>query len=202
MNETRESRRLNIYSMAKESLAKHTIKQDADASDFRVWICRNPENTFYWYRIITVPGCLIIQGDVGNRIFTMYDRDPVGWLRGAINSPDYVMGKCEDKHKEFIPGEARALLQELRDGQEIKDEDGVVDTFVVEENDSLRSKVEEVEEAWTDEHDEDQFSRAYYEAGLDTDSLGSCYDFNSDVLWSYACLKRFIELLDTQATKV
>ena len=187
--------------MAKESLANHTIKLDADVSDFRVWTCRNPANTFYWYRIISVPGCLIIQGDVGNRIFTMYDRDPVGWLRGAINSPDYVMGKCEDKEKDFISGEAKILLQELRAGEQSEDTDGVVDSDIVEENNTLKAKADEVEEAWTDEQDADQFSRAYYEAGLDTESLSSCYDFNSDIIWSYACLKKFIELLDIQVTK-
>jgi hypothetical protein len=202
MNDTRESHRSTIFSIAKESLAEHILKQDADVSDFRVWTCKNPKSSFYWYRVIAVPGCLIIQGDVGNRIFTMYDRDPVGWLRGAINSPDYVMGKCEDKGKDFLVGEAKALLQNLRDGQETEDEHGVVDNYVVEENNNLKAKVEEVEEAWTDEHDADQFSRAYYEAGLDTEDLSCCYDFNSDIIWSYACLKKFIEILDTQATKV
>jgi hypothetical protein len=202
MKGTKEDTRNMIFSMAKDSLAGHTIKHEASASDFNVWLCRNPESSFYWYRVITVPGCLIIQGDVGNRMFVMYDKNPVSWLRGAINSPDYVMGKCEDKSKDFLPGEARKLLEQLKAGESPTDEDGNTDDSVVAENEEVRSKVEEIEEAWEYEMDSHKFCQAYYEAGFDTESLECCYDFNSDILWSYACMKKFIELLDTQATKV
>jgi len=188
-------------SLAKESLAEHTLRQDINTPDFKIWICRKPESSFYWYRVIAVPGCLIVQGDVGNRIFTMYDRDPVGWLRGAVDSPDYVMGKCEDKSKDFLVGEAKKLIAELRVEEQPEDEDGNTDTSIVENNELNKSKADEIEEAWSDEHDSYQFSRAYYEAGLETEDLSLCYDFNSDIVWSYACLKRFIELLDTQVTK-
>lgn len=179
---SRKEYRETIFSLAEESLAKHIIKKELSTEDFNIWLCRNPDNSFYWYRVICVPGCVIVQGDVGNKIFSVYDRDVVAWLKGAVNSPDYLMSKCEDKHREFIPGAAEALLKEL----EADD----------------KEQVDKVREDWVDEKDSYQFSQAFYNAGFDTDYLSECYDYNSDVVWSYACLKKFVQLLSTQATTV
>ena len=191
---TKEEYRQQIFGLAKDSLEKHILRQELDTEKFKIWMCRNPDNSFYWYRVVAIPGCLIVQGDVGNRIFTMYDADPVSWIKGAAKSPDYVMGKCEDKRKDFLSGEAKVLLQELLQENDLEE--------CSSKNETLVRKVEDIEEAWYDEGDGDQFSRAYCEAGFDSEDLLSCYDFNSDVIWSYLCLKKFVELLGTQAATV
>lgn len=181
---SKERYRRQIFSLAKEALANHVLKQRVSSGDFSIWSCENPDSSFYWYRIVCMPGCIIIQGDVGNRIFSVYDKDVIGWLRGAIKSPDYVMGKCEDKHKEFVSDEAKRILNELR-----------------EEHPEI---VDEIEDKWADEHDDYQLIQAMHESSLTdvSEYTEMFYDFNPDVIWSYACLDKFIQLLDSQATKV
>jgi len=149
----------------------------------------------YHYRVIAAPGMIMVYGDVGDGMAQNHDEDMVGWLvKGAINSPDYVISKFTNRPKQFFPDEAINLLEQpIIDAEKTGDDDDRV------EAESFRDKVMEL---WDREygHGHD-FGKAFYEAGGEAECIDSAYDYEAGVYWTFECLKKFVELYNELRSK-
>ena len=86
---------------AAESFQNHKVTRFSDSE----FMCARPNSIVWSFRILFPPGAVIVYGDVGEMILTQYDLG-IGWLRGAVHSPGYLLGKCSKLKKEFSPVDA------------------------------------------------------------------------------------------------
>ena len=97
-----------VRRLAVELFADHAlIKEGA-----REWRCGRKGTVVYSARILFRPGMIAVWGDLGEWILRHGDSDSIGWLRGAISSPDYLLSKVQAGEKErFYPDDALAWLR-------------------------------------------------------------------------------------------
>lgn len=81
-----------IRELSDKAFANHTITERVRAGVFRSWRCQKPGTRAYLFDITTIPGSLIITGDVGDLIVTRtYDMLP--WCRGSVDDTRYFAEK-------------------------------------------------------------------------------------------------------------
>lgn len=78
-----------------------------------VWLCHNPQTRHFYFRVLFVPYHVVIVGDLGSQVLACSDFNSLAWLRGSINSRDYVLGKAEHKEYLFYVVEALEYIDEL-----------------------------------------------------------------------------------------
>ena len=182
MNLTIDSYRKQIINLAQEALKDHVITPEQTEGLVRMWSLCRPDMGIYWFRVIIAPGCIVVYGDVGDSMYNMHEHDPLPWLRDAINSPEYLIGKMITKKEKFFPAEAYKILDEMK-----------------EESQEETKVAEEIKDNWNTFDFEDsgyEFRRAIWEAGTDFEVPSSrAFDYNEDTYWSVECLKKFIKLL-------
>jgi len=77
---------------AKKAFEHHVVEERSRNGVYRSWRCHNPDEGCFWFDITTIPGSLIITGDLGDMIVSRsYDMLP--WCRGLIRSIDYFAEK-------------------------------------------------------------------------------------------------------------
>lgn len=117
-----------IRELSDKAFAEHLITPELDQGVFRSWLCKRQGSSTYWFRITTIPGSLILTGDLGSLVVTR-ERDMVPWCRGSVDSTHYFAEKCDsDKLKVFCPevvkewiAEQRAYLDEHEDSMDPED---------------------------------------------------------------------------------
>lgn len=161
---------------ADKAFQDHELKVEGEGR----WLCARPGTGIYHFRVITAPACLILYGDIKDVIFRISDRDALAWLRGSIDSMDYVLGKAvafdEGHRKVFARGNALRELAEL-----------------AKEDPARAEKVREHYERYRDFEGE---ARAWAEAmsnvGMDPTVPE---DWDSQLVWQYHALRHFLRLL-------
>ena len=73
-------------------LRNHVIKQEQEGL-ISSWLCRNPDSSVFWFRVIVGPNLLVFTGDIGDLIVTPRTEDVLAWVRGALDSPGYFAEK-------------------------------------------------------------------------------------------------------------
>lgn len=111
--ETKKQHRATVRELAAKAFAQHVITDLGAAGDVRTFRCAGPGTGIYSFRVVVWPGWLVVAGDIGDTIFSHSDRDSLGWLRGAKNSLDYMLGKVCNPHKRWMPGDAARFVNEL-----------------------------------------------------------------------------------------
>jgi hypothetical protein len=181
----KSERRARIAEFAKECLSEHVLIPEQENEPVRMWLCRTPKKTSYWYRVVAAPGMVLIYGDVGDRMFQMYDRDAVQWARGAKDSFDYLLGKIVGRHEDRLPEAIVELAKEelgaARDDDEREHAQKVYDAVVEAEK-------------WG----EDVFQTYYDASGGDFEFACVGIDSDTSSLWAVHCLKKFVELLEAR----
>jgi hypothetical protein len=81
------------------------------------WYCGKPGTGIFHFRVVMVPGSIILTGDLGEMILNVYSHRPLRWARGARfrpTEPYYPMSKLSHscRAEEFLPDEATAYLME------------------------------------------------------------------------------------------
>lgn len=107
MGEKQEDTKKLIAKMAAAEFAKHELIQEGEGR----WRCGTPGSPFYWFRVITAPGTVIVFGDVGAAVLR-FSAEPIEWLQGAVRSPDYLISKAEWKDETFYEGDALAWMED------------------------------------------------------------------------------------------
>lgn len=82
-----------------------------------LWYCGKPGTGIQHFRVIMVPGRIIVTGDLGDMILCVNHRKPLRWARGARFKPDqtyYPMSKLSHhcRNKEFKVEEATEWLED------------------------------------------------------------------------------------------
>lgn len=111
--DTKKQHRATISRLAVEAFAHHVVEDLGAAGELRTWRCRQPESSFHAFRVVMWPGWIVVAGDIGDTLFQHSDRDGLPWLRGAVKSPDYLLGKVRGARKSFMPGDAARFVDEL-----------------------------------------------------------------------------------------
>jgi hypothetical protein len=109
-----ENNRKKIFDMARKNFTNHVIKKEAD----HLYLVRNPENSFFWFRMAFLPEMVLLYGDVGELVLCCRSAcDPQGWLANAHKSPDYMLSKVpyEFRREEFYQEYAEEIIKEYLD---------------------------------------------------------------------------------------
>lgn len=186
-----------IATLATEAFKGHELKVETDDR----WACRRPGSSNYWFRVIKAPAALIVYGDVGEIVLRISDIDPIPWLRGAIDSPEYLWKKVQASKSPktmFYPKDALAWLEQyIResypeaecDTQRLKKQRA----RLVETLDDLRDDFDS-----GDGFTHERFYHALSEVGVDDHySVGMFH--STEMLWMLHLLRCFVRLLDAPA---
>jgi hypothetical protein len=178
-----EETRKTIAELAAEGFANHVAIPEGPGE----WLCRAPDRSHRWFRIIIRPCTVIVWGDIGDWILTHSDGDSLGWLSRAAKDakyPGYLLSKIRaGKDREFYAGDARAWLDE-------QVADGVEDAAKVKE--------------WLEEStglasfDQHQWYSAWYETGTGGRDIPDFLDYGSGPLWLGQAMSWFVAHLPAQ----
>lgn len=83
---------LEIRRISDRSFMDHAITERMRQGVFRSWRCQKPGSWAYGFDITTIPGSLIITGDIGDLIVSR-EYDMLPWCRGSVDSTDYFASK-------------------------------------------------------------------------------------------------------------
>lgn len=81
-----------VSEFAREAFQDHEVVQTLDNGFYRSWKCYKPGTCFYAFTVTTIPGHIIVTGDVGDLIVSRTE-DMIGWCKGSIQSIDYFASK-------------------------------------------------------------------------------------------------------------
>lgn len=180
-----------IRELSDQSFSGHKMTLELHAGMFRSWLCKNPGSSAYWFRITTIPGSLIITGDLGTMVVGR-ENDMLPWVRGCIDSTDYFAGKCQDtKTRVFSETSLREWLAEQITEMEAcphSDASGVLDT--------LHSALSE-----SSEHGPDWFYEELQDV-FEGSEPPSWTDWDSQFLWRRDAIRWFIREYDRQQTVI
>jgi len=204
--ENKKQRRESFERYAKDAFAEHILTPEQTEGPVKMWLCHKPGMGMYHFRVISAPGMLTVYGDIGDNILAASDKDLIPWLRSAVKSPDYLMGKIVGARKraEFIEGEVEEMFDWMLKcagydptltGEKAKEQEE--DSCIK----ATRKVIEDTKENRNYDYDDrfgHSFCEAFHEAGGDSETMDCLFDYDSDTLWTLGCLRKFIELLDKE----
>lgn len=139
----RQKRIDDVHEFAVKAFAEHVIDRQLDQGVFRYWFCGKPKRCEYHFSITTVPGRMMIAGDIGF-LTVMRAHDMIAWAREAVRSIEYFAEKVPHEIKtreydeavalEWLDSEARqiradhpdnwrALIDKIRELRKVADND-------------------------------------------------------------------------------
>lgn len=174
-DETQEEHRAAIAKFAADAFHEHTLTEEAPQR----WLCAKPGTGIYAFRVCLVPGAILVYGDIGDMLLVRFGGAGLDWLRGAVRSRDYLLGKVPVAHRGevFLRGEAERVVKEMEDAG--------------------HSAADALRDALDDELEDDgphAFYRAYAH-NVDSD-VPDCADFSSELHWCAEALAWFVRTLD------
>lgn len=88
------SEKRSIADSAKDAFKDHVIELKSRNGVYRTWRCGKPNECIYHFVVTTIPGSMIVTGDLGSIVITRcYDMLP--WCRGSIDSIGYFAEKVD-----------------------------------------------------------------------------------------------------------
>lgn len=151
MRQVRGERIANIAEWAKEAFAEHRVEAlwfglpytTGRPFEANAWLCSKPDRCEYAFTLYSVPGRLIVCGNIGTLV-VQHERDMLRWARSAIESIDYFAEKIvtEIETEEYDPDMVRAYVHET-DQDVLNDErsDAFVKTWIGETRAELLSAI-------------------------------------------------------------
>lgn len=86
----------DIRASAEREFANHKITELSRDRVFRSWQCENPANSCFHFMVTTIPGSIIVTGDLGE-IVVSRNYDMLPWCRGAVDSTHYFASKVSQE---------------------------------------------------------------------------------------------------------
>ena len=99
--------------LSDKAFKDHGITELSRSGVYRSWRCAKPDSRIYSFVITTIPGSIIVIGDIGELIVSrMFDMLP--WCRGSVNSTDYFAEKVPHAipTKEFSRDKLREWIRD------------------------------------------------------------------------------------------
>ena len=183
MSDTFAISREQIQAFAVDAFKDHEITVLTDTEHVKLYRCGQPGSSVYAFYVAGLPGAVAFYGDLGEAILRPSDRDALGWLRGAVRSPSYLIEKVQPQpDREFYAGDAIAWIDEQ-------------DNLTEEQRENFHDAIELC--ASRDYH---EWSRALSEEGqLDGYPPGT--HAGSAMLWMVEALRWFVAHTDQANTK-
>lgn len=176
MKKTRKSNNEKALEQVKafQRFDKHQITREGHG----VWYCGEPGTGVYHFRVIMVPGRIIVTGDIGNLILHVNHAKPLRWALGCRMRPDqtyYPLSKLapEYRESEFMPDDAEDWLAEQISEQRKWGEKAQVKKFIKMLREwreyPFRDELDRAEQAWYEllnDNDEEPVGFRDYEFGV------------------------------------
>ncbi len=175
-----------IREMSDKAFARHTITQRLNDGMFRSWRCMTQGSWAYGFDITTIPGSLILTGDLGTLVVSR-EVDMIPWCRGSVDSTSYFAEKVasEIATKEFNRDKLRAWIDERLNDDELKLKD--------------RTTLEDIRDWQLDDNGEDWFYRELEDVWAGEDPP-NWRDWKPQFLWQRDAVRWFVNNLDKAAT--
>ena len=167
-----------IRGMSDNAFANHVITERMRQGVFRMWRCQKPGTWVYGFDITTIPGSLIITGDLGGMIVSRH-YDMLPWCRGSVDSTDYFAGMVSGDFKttEFSRDKLRMWIEE-RLGE-------------MDEDDELYEKMDHIHQWEMENNGEDWFYRELEEA-WDISNPPDWRDWTPGFIWKRDAIRWFV----------
>lgn len=178
--------------MALHSFKDHLVEVRLDQGLYRQWRCAKPQSSMFAFTVTTIPGRIIVNGDVGDLIVERCD-DMIAWCRGSINSVDYFEQKVVRAipTREYDEDMAEWWLDDLSARCEAGEL--VLEPDQRESLDSLRSVTE----------NEHFFCDELYRSGLvDGCDFPNLRNYNGNFLWCREAIKFLLNASGAQIVKL
>lgn len=178
-----------IHGIAVTAFAGHKIEQRLNQGMFRSWRCRRDGTWAYGFDVTTIPGTLVITGDIGELI-VQRSEDMISWASGSIHSIDYFAEKVPRSMEtgEFCVEVAKEFLSELR--QDL-DENGYL-------NEKKRDAIAELRNILDGDEIADFPTELYLSGLIDGCDMPNLKNYTSNFLWCREALIWFLENLDKE----
>jgi len=188
----RETRIAQFADSAARWFKDHEVEVLLDQGLFRCWRCAKKGDSAYAFMVTTIPGRIIVVGDIGE-IIVERTSDMIPWCRSSINSIDYFEEKVPNSIKtveydsevarEWVESEIaiqQGLLAE-EDGDEYPDENAIAEiSNIMEQYRDLLPLVDE----------EHRFIQELYDSGLiDGCDWPDLTNYNANFLWCREAIK-------------
>lgn len=192
VEETRAATRATVSELAVEAFGAHALTEVRPW----LWVCRRPNTWMYGFYVAVLPGCVVVMGDVGDGIFRMSEGSEaavVGWLRGAVGSWDYLLGKLTQRQETFYPGDVLAYLRQRADEARGDDPGGAGGR----RHERLRDWLNDVEQyARGGDLHAHSWAELVNQHGGDTDDYGVGTGHAASAFWLAEALAAFVRLLE------
>ena len=205
--ETERGTQARIAELAKDAFGQHALTVLGPGR----WKCRRPDSGTYGFYVFIGPGAVMVYGDIGEGIFRMSEPEDgvIPWLRGAVESPDYLLGKLraadvEDGKQKFYAGDALEWAHQHYVDTVIAVDENDPNAIARVGGDEAKRATEffiDVKEA--DEYaelDRHRFLTMANDAGLD-DMYGVAMGPSPSALWLVHALTAFVRLYDARASQ-
>lgn len=178
-----------IHEFAVKNFANHKIEQRLNHGMFRSWRCKAEGTWVHGFDITTMPGTLVITGDIGELI-VQRSEDMISWASGSIHSIDYFAEKVPRSMEtgEFCVEVAKEFLSELR--QDLK-RDRELD-------DETKEKIAELMQILDGDEIADFPTELYLSGLIDGCDMPNLKNYTSNFLWCREALIWFLENLDKE----
>jgi hypothetical protein len=156
--------------------------------DYRGWRCEKPRCSEYHFNLLSVPGRLILTGDLGVLVVER-TYDMISWARGSIHSLDYFAEKVpkEIETEEWDAECAKGWISEI-DADIAKDEYGEKKTELW--TSELREELFDLADGQCAESD---FMNALYRSDfVDCADFPNLKNWKPGFLWQRECIKWFL----------
>jgi len=168
-----------IRQMAEEAFGKHVIKREQDGP-FSSWLCRRPNESTYWFRVIAGHNLIVFSGDLDELIAVPYTSNALGWMHGALGSICYFAEKVPShiRIEQFDKKLVKRALDNEKENLEQEDD---------KTTDSWKERVEDL--AGLVDRDFDH--EAFYSSSLYVDEMPSVTGLSDGFYWTLEALRWF-----------
>lgn len=172
-----------IHGFAVKNFAEHKIEQRLSQGMYRSWRCAKADSCEFAFEITTLPGTLLVTGDIGELIVQRTE-DMLAWAERAVYSIDYFAGKVPHAlpTTQWCPDVAWEWLEELA-AEEVEEEEDKAER--VEKIADLRSCLEDGSDAFFRELSDSRL--------IDGCDYPDLTNWTSNFLWCREAVIWFIE---------
>lgn len=175
-----------VAGFALRSFKDHVLTTEHESDKISLYHCGTPGTNNCSFRIIIAPDCITVYGDIGDgMVWRPGTNYMLGWIRGAISSPDYVIEKmpANCKREEFSEERARSQWAYLKECYADNEEKLALLTD---------DRLDEIVEGDEGQPQEQWLAFMYEE--LEDDDPSLVMDWTSEVYWTIEALKKFVQL--------
>lgn len=185
-----------IHDNAVHNFSKHVVEERCRSGLYRSWCCGQPKTHFYRFHITTIPGRLIVVGDIGELIVERVP-DMLYWCRQSIKDSQYFASTVPSSipTREFSADVLKLWIQERL--KELDDQDGRPDEEDVPSlgRSSRATQRSALTEAAIEANNNgpDYFYRICSDAGMwDGGDPPDWTDWNSNFIWTREAIRWFL----------